>query len=234
MPLGRVEPVLPGPPVGVVAPIGGIVIEAAAAGFVRAGAILFAIVPAPAPSPGGEAGARRSDRGARRDRRQDPDWLGRARGPAAPRDRAAQGQDRHRARTLGAPRDADADGGHRRRSQPAPHSGDHGRRAAGEGRPHVVRATVRGFAMVRDTSGRTERRPVIETTLKLGPFERRITRHAHRSRRHAIPHARRPDGARSGRGRRSVPAIPAGTEAAKSQANDDAREREAGNERAGN
>ena len=42
-------------------------------------------------------------------------------------------------------------------------------------RPHVVRATVRGFAMVRDTSGRTERRPVIETTLKLGPFERRIT-----------------------------------------------------------
>jgi hypothetical protein len=38
-----------------------------------------------------------------------------------------------------------------------------------------VRATVRGFAMVRDTSGRTERRPVIETTLKIGPFERRIT-----------------------------------------------------------
>lgn len=42
-------------------------------------------------------------------------------------------------------------------------------------RPHVVRATVREFVMVRDTSGRTERRPVIETALKLGPFERRIT-----------------------------------------------------------
>ena len=28
--------------------------------------------------------------------------------------------------------------------------------------------------MVRDTSGRTERRPVIETALKLGPIERRI------------------------------------------------------------
>jgi hypothetical protein len=42
-------------------------------------------------------------------------------------------------------------------------------------RPIVVRATVRGFAMVKDTSGRIERRPVIETTLKLGPLHRRIT-----------------------------------------------------------
>ena len=41
-------------------------------------------------------------------------------------------------------------------------------------RPHRVRAAVRGFAMVRDTSGRTERRPVIETALRLGPIERRI------------------------------------------------------------
>ena len=37
-------------------------------------------------------------------------------------------------------------------------------------RPQAVRA----FAMVRDTSGRTERRPVIETALRLGPIERRI------------------------------------------------------------
>jgi hypothetical protein len=41
-------------------------------------------------------------------------------------------------------------------------------------RPHVVRAAVREFTSVRDTSGRTERRPVIETALKLGPIERRI------------------------------------------------------------
>jgi hypothetical protein len=37
-----------------------------------------------------------------------------------------------------------------------------------------VRAAVHGFVMVRDTSGRTERRPVIETTLRLGTLKRRI------------------------------------------------------------
>ena len=41
-------------------------------------------------------------------------------------------------------------------------------------RPHVVRAAVREFTSVRDTSGRTERRPVIETALQLGPIKRRI------------------------------------------------------------
>jgi hypothetical protein len=38
----------------------------------------------------------------------------------------------------------------------------------------VVRATVKEFIEVRDTSGRLERRPVIETTLALGPLRRRI------------------------------------------------------------
>jgi hypothetical protein len=38
----------------------------------------------------------------------------------------------------------------------------------------VVRVQVREWAQVKDTSGRTERRPVIETTLQLGPLERRI------------------------------------------------------------
>jgi ribosomal protein S6--L-glutamate ligase len=37
-----------------------------------------------------------------------------------------------------------------------------------------VRAAVRGYAVVRDTSGRTERRPVIETALRLGPLKKRI------------------------------------------------------------
>jgi predicted deacylase len=45
----------------------------------------------------------------------------------------------------------------------------------GRGRkPHLVRAAVRGYAVVRDTSGRTERRPVIETALRLGPLKKRI------------------------------------------------------------
>jgi hypothetical protein len=37
-----------------------------------------------------------------------------------------------------------------------------------------VRAVVRGYVVVRDTSGRMERRPVIETALRLGPLKRRI------------------------------------------------------------
>jgi len=47
--------------------------------------------------------------------------------------------------------------------------------SGGRGRlPHRVRAAVHSFVMVRDTSGRTERRPVIETTLRLGTLKRRI------------------------------------------------------------
>ena len=38
----------------------------------------------------------------------------------------------------------------------------------------VVRAPVKEFIEVRDTSGRRERRPVIETTLEIGPVRRRI------------------------------------------------------------
>jgi hypothetical protein len=37
-----------------------------------------------------------------------------------------------------------------------------------------VRAAVREYVVVRDTSGRTERRPVIETTLQLGRLKKRI------------------------------------------------------------
>jgi hypothetical protein len=45
----------------------------------------------------------------------------------------------------------------------------------GRGRkPHRVRAAVRGYVVVRDTSGRMERRPVIETALRLGPLKKRI------------------------------------------------------------
>ncbi|HVX93920.1 MAG TPA: RimK/LysX family protein, partial [Polyangia bacterium] len=45
----------------------------------------------------------------------------------------------------------------------------------GRGRkPHRVRAAVRGYVVVRDTSGRMERRPVIETALGIGPVKKRI------------------------------------------------------------
>ncbi|HET6147782.1 MAG TPA: RimK/LysX family protein [Polyangia bacterium] len=37
-----------------------------------------------------------------------------------------------------------------------------------------VRAAVREYVVVRDTSGRTERRPVIETAVQIGPFKKRI------------------------------------------------------------
>src|SRR6185295_215615 len=48
-------------------------------------------------------------------------------------------------------------------------------RGSGPGaRPLAVRLPVRDYALVKDTSGRTERRPVIETTLRLGSVERRI------------------------------------------------------------
>ena len=119
-PLGRVEPVLPGPPVSVVAPIGGIVIEAAAAGFVRAGATLFAIVPAPATSRQGKAAV-----GAAIETRAEIDGktrIGWVEHVALPRleIEAAQGQDRHRCAHVGAARDADADNRHRRRSHRRP------------------------------------------------------------------------------------------------------------------
>jgi uncharacterized protein len=37
-----------------------------------------------------------------------------------------------------------------------------------------ARAAVREYVVVRDSSGRTERRPVIETALQIGPFKKRI------------------------------------------------------------
>ena len=46
-----------------------------------------------------------------------------------------------------------------------------GRRGKG---PIKVRAAVREYVVVRDTSGRMERRPVIETALRIGPFKKRI------------------------------------------------------------
>ncbi len=176
-PLGRVEPVLPGPPVGVRAPVGGLVIEAAAAGFVRAGATLFAIVPSPplsTPRRGSRAAGEAIQTRAEIDGKTRIGWVEHVGLPRleikrlkAKIDTGARTSALHvtRMRTI------DTAGGPSRRpileiTVPGGRRGE---------RPHVVRATVRGFAMVRDTSGRIERRPVIETTLELGPFQRRIT-----------------------------------------------------------
>jgi predicted deacylase len=49
-----------------------------------------------------------------------------------------------------------------------PHGASGGKRAV------VVRAPIREYVQVKDTSGRSERRPVIETTFRLGNVERRI------------------------------------------------------------
>jgi hypothetical protein len=49
-----------------------------------------------------------------------------------------------------------------------PHVGRNGRQTL------VVRAPVREHVQVKDTSGRSERRPVIETSIRLGSNERRI------------------------------------------------------------
>ena len=174
--LGRVEPVLPGPPAALVAPSAGLVVEAAGPGPVRAGATVFALVPSPQPARparAGEADGTR-DGGAGVDGKTRVGWVEHV---ALPRleigrlkakiDTGARTSALHvtRMRTI------DTAGGPNRRpileiTVPGGRRGE---------RPHVVRATVREFVMVRDTSGRTERRPVIETALKLGPFERRIT-----------------------------------------------------------
>jgi predicted deacylase len=174
--LGRFEPTLPGPSTALLAPRRGLVIEAAAAGPVRAGATLFALVRSAAPrvgAPGradGDAGDGRADV----DGKTRVGWVEHVGLPRleisrlkAKIDTGARTSALHvtRMRTI------DTAGGPNRRpileiTVPGGRRGE---------RPHVVRATVRGFAMVRDTSGRTERRPVIETSLKLGPFERRIT-----------------------------------------------------------
>ncbi len=173
--LGRLEPALPGPATPLVAPRSGLVIEAAAAGPVRAGATLFALVRAPAPGiggrrrPDGEAPAPR----AAVDGKTRVGWVEHVTLPRleigrlkAKLDTGARTSALHVTRM----RTVDTAGGPNRR--PILEITVPGRRRGAQAAR--VRATVRGYVVVRDTSGRMERRPVIETTLSLGPFERRI------------------------------------------------------------
>jgi len=180
--LGRLSPLLPGRTTSVAAPAAGLVIEAAPPGPVRAGATLFVLVPlapgspisralvrgAAAGLPGALAGDRAPTGGKMR-----VGWVEHVGLPGleikrlkAKIDTGARTSALHvmRMRTI------DTTGGPHRRPilEITVPGGGRGRR------PHVVRAAVRDFVVVRDTSGRTERRPVIETALKLGPIKRRI------------------------------------------------------------
>jgi predicted deacylase len=180
--LGRLSPLLPGRPTSVPAPAAGLVIEAAPPGPVRAGATLFVLVPLAPGSPtsrgllrgaaAGAPGAAAGDR-APTDGKTRVGWVEHVGLPGleikrlkAKIDTGARTSALHvmRMRTI------DTTGGPHRRPilEITVPGGGRGRR------PHVVRAAVRDFVVVRDTSGRTERRPVIETALKLGPIKRRI------------------------------------------------------------
>jgi predicted deacylase len=173
--LGRVVPALPGPPSIVATRTDGLVIEAAGAGPVRAGATLFVLVPQPraAARRGGPPRADAVIPEARSDGKTRIGWVEYVGLPSldidhlkAKIDTGARTSALHVARM----RTVDTTGGpHRRPILEITVPG------GGRGRlPHRVRAAVHGFVMVRDTSGRTERRPVIETTLRLGTLKRRI------------------------------------------------------------
>jgi hypothetical protein len=159
----------------VAAPVAGLVIEAASPGPVRAGATLFILVPLAPASPISRALARGAVAGDRAptDGKTRVGWVEHVGLPGleikrlkAKIDTGARTSALHvmRMRTI------DTTGGPHRRPilEITVPGGGRGRR------PHVVRAAVRDFVVVRDTSGRTERRPVIETALKLGPIKRRI------------------------------------------------------------
>jgi hypothetical protein len=159
------------------------VIEASSPGPVRAGATVFTIIPLPPTSPvaralaASEAATRAkvggSDAGGPTNGKARVGWVEYVGLPGleikrlkAKIDTGARTSALHviRMRTI------DTTGGPNRRPilEITVPGGGRGRR------PHLVRAAVRDFVVVRDSSGRTERRPVIETALVLGPIKRRI------------------------------------------------------------
>jgi predicted deacylase len=177
-PLARVAPTLPGAAVPVKAPADALVLEAPGRPAARPGSVLFVLAPLP-------PGARRPRARVATDVPEAPPlsttepsklragWVEHVVLPdlAIPRlkaklDTGARTSALHvvRMRTI------DTAGGPLRRPilEITVPSGGRGRK------PHRVRAAVRGYVVVRDTSGRLERRPVIETALGLGPIKKRI------------------------------------------------------------
>jgi predicted deacylase len=175
-PLGQITPTMPGRAVPLAAPVDAVVLETPGRATARKGTPLFVLAPLP-------AGA------ARKRKRTSPEGVGAASTAepaklrvgwvehvtlpdlAIPRLKAKIDTGaRTSALHIAAVRTVDTAGGPHRRPilEITVPGGGRGRK------PHLVRAAVRGYAVVRDTSGRTERRPVIETALRLGPIKKRI------------------------------------------------------------
>jgi predicted deacylase len=175
--LARVAPTLPGRAVPVKAPADAIVLEAPGRPATRKGTALFVLAPLP-------AGSRRArglsvpptagdPRAASETPKLRAGWVEHVTLPdlAIPRlkaklDTGARTSALHVVRM----RTVDTAGGPLRRPilEITVPGGGRGRK------PHRVRAAVRGYVVVRDTSGRMERRPVIETALRLGSIKKRI------------------------------------------------------------
>jgi predicted deacylase len=175
--LARLAPPVPGESQAVLAPVPGIVLESPSSVAVRKGAVLFTIGRLSPEE--GKAGARVGPRAVMQRVGPDPSsklragWLERVSlpdlgiaGVPAKIDTGARTSALH---VMSSKVVGNAAGPSRRPIlEITLATGGSSRRR------QVVRAPVREFIEVRDTSGRLERRPVIETTLELGPLRRRI------------------------------------------------------------
>jgi predicted deacylase len=175
--LARLAPTLPGHATPVTAPVDALVLEAPGRAAARRGTPLFLLAPLP-PGAGRRRGTSRAAGEAGHAPHAEPaklraGWVEHVTLPdlAIPRlkakiDTGARTSALHVTRM----RVVDTAGGPLRRPilEMTVPGGGRGRK------PHRVRAAVRGYVVVRDTSGRMERRPVIETALRLGPLKKRI------------------------------------------------------------
>jgi len=175
--LARVAPTLPGAAIAVKAPHDALVLEAPGRPATRKGTALFVLAPLPPGTRRARAAAAPRDvdaaRAADEPAKLRAGWVEHVTLPdlAIPRlkaklDTGARTSALHVMRM----RTVDTAGGPLRRPilEITVPGGGRGRK------PRRVRAAVRGYVVVRDTSGRMERRPVIETALRLGPLKRRI------------------------------------------------------------